>query len=142
MKTYRAQEIANHVVNRSIEGGYPINNLTLMNLLYYLQRKSLRQKSQRLFWDDFEAWQIGPVVPNVYYTFCTYGANQIFLKQNDLPDLDWVAETMIDATLVLSNLMPWDWAREIKHVGGAWDIVYCSDNIGDPIPIDLIIEKG
>lgn len=49
MNTYRAQEIANYIVNRSIERGHPINNLTLMNLLYYLQRKSLRQKSQRLF---------------------------------------------------------------------------------------------
>lgn len=142
MKTYRAQEIANYIVNRSIERGHPVNNLTLMNLLYYLQRKSLRQKSQCLFWDEFEAWQIGPVVPNVYYTFCTYGATPIFLKQKELPDLDWAAKMMIDGTLVLCGLMPWDWAREIKYVGGAWDIVYCSGNIGDPIPIDLIIEKG
>ena len=140
MKTYDVLEVSRYIIAK----GCCVSNLKLQSLLYFVQAYFLLDSDGKsgCFSEGIEAWDFGPVVPNVYYTFCTYGATPIFLKQKELPDLDWAAKMMIDGTLVLCGLMPWDWAREIKYVGGAWDIVYCSGNIGDPIPIDLIIEKG
>lgn len=63
---YRAIELSKYIVSKCIDDGFPISNLQLQKILYYIQRDFLRI-GKPAFPDAIEAWQFGPVVPNVYY---------------------------------------------------------------------------
>ena len=53
-----------------------------------------------LFFDDFEAWEFGPVVPNVYYKYCGFGAGDINLKYNvNLDKLSLDDRVLIDVMI-------------------------------------------
>ena len=92
--------------------------------------------------DNICAWQLGPVVPEVYYDFCSYGGRPICacyldtsIDECDKNILDNIIEHYIDipaSTLVNKSHTP----------GGAWDLVY-KDGYGnrDIIPFSLIKEK-
>ena len=62
---YSALELSKYIVTKCINDGEPISNLQLQKILYYIQRDFLRQ-GEAAFSDTIEAWQFGPVVPNVY----------------------------------------------------------------------------
>lgn len=50
----------------------PMTHLRLQKLLYYAQGWSLAYNERPLFGDILEAWQHGPVVPNVFREFADY----------------------------------------------------------------------
>lgn len=81
---YSAIEIANKViVSTNVEVGETISNLKLQKLLYYLQGFHLVFFKERLFSEDIEAWQYGPVVREVYFHFKDFGSGSISLKEGD-----------------------------------------------------------
>ncbi|MGB3300173.1 MAG: type II toxin-antitoxin system antitoxin SocA domain-containing protein [Phormidesmis sp.] len=59
------------------ESGDLISNLKLQKLLYYAQGFHLALSGSPLFPEPIEAWKHGPVVPEVYQTFKSYGSNSI-----------------------------------------------------------------
>ena len=69
---YGALDLSKYIVAKCIEDGLPISNLQLQKILYYIQKDFLK-RDEMAFPDDIEAWQFGPVVPNVYYYYCGYG---------------------------------------------------------------------
>ena len=70
-------DVANYVVQHFIEKNHPIPNLLLLKILYYLQADSLRKDDIPLFKEPIEKWGYGPVVPEVYSNFKTYGSTPI-----------------------------------------------------------------
>ena len=62
---YDALEVAKYVINKCTVENYPVSNLQLQKILYFLQKKYLIQQGRRLFKDAIEAWQFGPVVSEV-----------------------------------------------------------------------------
>lgn len=54
-----------------------ITNLRLNKLLYFAQAWHLVRYDSPLFQDDFEAWNLGPVIPCVYRKYKNYGKNNI-----------------------------------------------------------------
>ncbi len=56
-----------------------ITNMKIQKLLYYAQGTHLALHNERLFAQDIEKWQYGPVVPEVYHTLKQYGSNVIQL---------------------------------------------------------------
>jgi uncharacterized phage-associated protein len=62
-----------HHDSRNLE----ITNLKLQKLLYYCQGHYLAMYNQTLFDDNIEAWKLGPVIPEVYYTYNDYGSLEI-----------------------------------------------------------------
>lgn len=71
---YKAIDIASYVINWCNDNNYTITNLKLQKLLYFLQGEIYRYTGERLIDDDFYAWQLGPVVPNVYYSYAMYSS--------------------------------------------------------------------
>lgn len=65
-----AFDIAKYIIN-SVE----VDNLKLQKLLYYSQAVHLvlSNNKSKLFSDDIQAWQYGPVVPSVYHKYKKYG---------------------------------------------------------------------
>ncbi len=119
-----AIELAKYIVNKCVEDNHPITNLQLQKILYYIQREHLRRYSSPAFIDPIEAWQFGPVVPEVYYEFCYYGAMPIENRYNTkvigFDDFKMV-DKIVEEKRVLA---PWDLVNDTHKPGGAWDKTY------------------
>lgn len=119
---YNAIDIAKYTISKCTIDGNPISNLPLQKILYFLQADYLRN-NEILFNDDIEAWQFGPVVPDVYYEFCGYGASDIVDEY--YINLDPEDKMRIDPIIKsLSVLSPWDLVSKSHVANGAWDTIY------------------
>jgi len=74
-----AIDVANFFIDAAAkdQNGDCMTNLRLQKLLYLSQAWYLARHHKPLFEDEIEAWQYGPVVPNVYHHYAGYGRNQI-----------------------------------------------------------------
>ncbi len=74
---YTGMQVAGRVINWYHEHACPITNLRLQKLLYFLQGEYYHASKNRLINDDFYAWKLGPVIPNVYQTFSIFSSTSI-----------------------------------------------------------------
>ncbi len=141
MMWYDALDIARFIITECFKNNIAISNLKLQKLLYFLWVDFFKGTGRRLFMDDFCAWQLGPVVPTVYYEYCSYAGR---------PIVEYY-ETGISAadSALLSSLIrkyaniPASRLVSMTHKkGSAWDVIY-RDGLGNRnvIPFELIIEK-
>lgn len=141
---YAAIDLSKYIVANCIKDCHPISNLQLQKILYYVQKEFLN-KNKVAFPDEIEAWQFGPVVPNVYYHFCGFGAMPIsVLDDSDSIIIDSGDKLEIDGIIKAKRaLNPWDMVEETHKADGAWAKIF-SDGIGNRqvIPISLIKEIG
>lgn len=92
---FSAKMISEYVLMYCTQRGEPINNFKLQEMLYFLWLDYYMKTKKELFCDTFSAWKIGPVVPDIYYEFCQYGALPIFKSSNasiDVPDSNIINE--------------------------------------------------
>lgn len=138
---YSALNIAKYIIDKCTREKYPISNLQLQKILYYIQREFLQQGAMA-FPENIEAWQFGPVVPGVYKQYCGFGALPIrmrytvVIQEND----QRIINPIIEKKRILN---PWDMVSDTHSSGKAWDLIY-NDGLGDHqvIPQDLIRSKG
>lgn len=139
---YTALDLSKYIVSKCIDDGHLISNLQLQKILYYIQKDFL-SRDDIAFSDDIEAWQFGPVVPNVYYYYCGYGAMPILSAQEKF-DVESKDKDIIN-TIVESkrSLDPWEMVAETHKANGAWEQIY-KKGLGNHkvIPIDLIKAVG
>ena len=139
---YKAMDLSKYIVSKCIEDGHPISNLQLQKILYYIQKDFLSRGDQA-FEDEIEAWQFGPVIPDVYYHYCGFGSMPISFQfekyEIDPTDREYVDEIVEHKR----NLNPWDLVEETHKKNGAWDQVYCNGKGNHKvIPIELIRKAG
>lgn len=83
MKTYPAITVANALIALTDpEKGDTTSNLKVQKLLYYVQGVHLALYKVPLFNEEVVSWQYGPVVPEVYNEFKTYGSGAIESPEN------------------------------------------------------------
>ena len=124
--SYEAVHIAKYIINKCTIDQHPISNLQLQKILYCIQRDFLKN-DMLAFDDDFEAWQFGPVIPEVYYLFCGFGAIRIRMKYDIDIGSDYA--TIINPIIERKRLLnPWDWSNDINAAGKAWDTIYSHGN--------------
>lgn len=139
---YAAIDLSKYIVSKCIADGHPISNLQLQKILYYIQKDFL-SRDDIAFSDDIEAWQFGPVVPNVYYHFCGFGAMPITIPYESATissnDKAYV-NPIVDSKRLLN---PWDMVEETHKPNGAWDQIY-QNGAGNHkiIPTELIKAVG
>ena len=85
---YSAMEIAKYIINKCTKEKHPISNLQLQKILYYIQ-KTFLDCGDIAFFEDFEAWQFGPVVREVYNFYCGFGGMPITMKYDIDISLDY-----------------------------------------------------
>lgn len=68
MFVYTALDVAKHIINHVNEDS-TVSNLKLQKLLYFVQGFFLILKGGPCFDGRIEAWDFGPVVPDVYFQF-------------------------------------------------------------------------
>ena len=139
---YTAIDLSKYIVLKCIQDEHPISNLQLQKILYYIQKDFL-SRDDLAFSDSIEAWQFGPVVPNVYYYYCGYGAMPIS-SIHEIYEVDSEDKSIIDAIVEEKRrLDPWTMVAETHKENGAWDQIY-KNGLGNHqiIPTDLIKKVG
>lgn len=140
-----AFELSKIVIDYCFKLEYPITNLQLQKILYYIQKEFLNIFGKPAFEDAIEAWKFGPVVPSVYYQFCMFGANRIMMhytntkkEEYSMSELEVVKKVIIRC--IKKN--PWSLVEETHAKGKAWERVFYSRNTSKIIPLRLIKEIG
>lgn len=140
---YRAIDLSKYIVLKCIDDGHPVSNLQLQKILYYIQKDFLSRKNTVAFSDDIEAWQFGPVVPDVYYYYCGYGAMPIASAREGFdirPEDEEAVNAIVESKRILD---PWTMVAETHKANGAWEQTY-QNGAGNRkvIPVELIKAAG
>lgn len=140
---YPALTIAKWLVAWAEAEGEELSNLKLQKLLYYAQGHHLAQMGTPLFTDEIQAWSHGPVVPQVYHQFKTFGSSSIELPASD--PFDWA-----DVDEVTAEFLSKVWntyggfsagrLRNMTHEEPPWKAHWQSDARFSRIPVDEIKE--
>jgi uncharacterized phage-associated protein len=67
------RRVADYFLSFSNETGDLISNLKLQKLVYYAQAWHLGAEETPLFSEEFEAWVHGPVIPELYQEYKSFG---------------------------------------------------------------------
>ena len=124
-----AEVLEHEATNDDYEVYEGITHLKLQKLLYYAQGVFVAITGNRLFEEDIEAWQHGPVVVEVYDEFKKFGRNNIVIKMNKriqdrIRNIENNREVSEILNMVYDNFAIYTaWQlREISHVkNGPWD---------------------
>lgn len=136
-----------------------LTNLKLQKLLYFAYGVHLSLFNQRLFESKIEAWQHGPVVPDVYQEFKSFGKNKInsssrgVILKNDysgeieIPMINEIsqenkAKSLFIACASFGDKSAWDLVEMLHHGDkSAWKKHYNQNKKGVIIPDeDIILE--
>ena len=80
--TYPVRDVSHYIIVYSNERDYGVSNLKLQKLLYFVQAFFLINDFPPCFDEKIEAWNFGPVVPEVYREYKRYGGM-------DIPTIDY-----------------------------------------------------
>ena len=120
---YSAHDVAVYIINWCNEHRISISNLKLQKLLYFVQGEASARSPHRLIDDDFYAWQLGPVVPNVYSDYAMYSSSHIprqIVKREIAED----EKSIVDMALVkYANYSPWALVEK-SHNQDPWKYNY------------------
>lgn len=96
---YNAIDVANYIVNKSIDLGTPVSNLKLQKLLYYVQAAKLVNDNVAMFKEKISAWKYGPAVESVFHEFKFYANMKIDEKCNSDDIIAAKDKALIDEVL-------------------------------------------
>lgn len=120
----RALDIAYFLIELSQERG--ITNLKLQKMLYCIQREAIRNLNRKAFNDRIEAWQYGPIIPNIYYEFASYGSSPIMnldINRNEIEDFE-IRNIIQEVFNQNIDISVWDMVDETHTHGNAWDSAF------------------
>lgn len=125
---YAVQDIAEYVIWYSEKQDFGISNLKLQKILYFIQAYFLICSDRTCFYEKIEAWDFGPVVPEVYKRYKQYGSMDIhgipeeepYLCQNDKERINEVVDNFADYSAtdlveITQKQVPWIEAYESKR---------------------------
>ena len=141
-RLFRAIDIANFYVQ--LANDLPetdITNLKLNKLCYYAQCWSLVKLGRPLFSDEIQAWDYGPVIPDVYHTFKVCGRNPIGEPSEHFDEtlLDSDELTLlIDVYSSYGKYTPNELITMTHKPGAPWDEVY-EEHMNNPIPTPSMV---
>lgn len=118
-------DIAYYLIALSNENNFKITNLKLQKMLYFIQREEIKQ-GRIAFDDKIEAWQYGPVIPEVYFRFAGYGSIPIILdiKSDTITIPKNLKKTILNIFNENIHKNVWNMVDETHVVGNAWDMAY------------------
>lgn len=80
--TYPVRDVSHYIIVYSNKKDYGVSNLKLQKLLYFVQAFFLINDCPPCFDEKIEAWDFGPVVPEVYREYKRFGGM-------DIPTIDY-----------------------------------------------------
>lgn len=107
-------------------GNWAITNLELQKILYIAQMFSYGKRGKPLFDNSIEAWDYGPVVPEVYHKLK-------FVGNGAIPSFMFPSETCVSeenkvfishVSEMVNGLKGWELVAITHRIGGAWQSTY------------------
>jgi uncharacterized phage-associated protein len=138
--TYDARQVANWFVTRAQREGRKLSIMSLLKLTYIAHGWHLETQNAPLFGNRIEAWQYGPVIPDVYNDFRRQGV-AVSGTVNTVPQsrFDPADEALLDQVWNIYGKLPAFRLSDLTHVpGGPWDIAPKTGGYYAPIPDELI----
>ena len=136
----KATQVAESLIylNRRANGG-KMDNLKLNKLLYFAQGSVLANTGSTLFIDPIEAWREGPVVPEVYHKYKSFGSNDIniAIEMPQIP-LDSIAQ-LYNIVLEFKNTSAIYLTRKSHKGDNPWRRAH-NDYEGKTISLEDMIE--
>ena len=136
-----AKELAKYIINTSPRR---MSNLELQKTMYFVELDYRKHNDgRRLIKGEFEAWQYGPVVRDVYEEYRHYGPDLIERTGKNIVLSD-VKTDVIDRTVDrCSDKRSWELVEESHRSDGAWQRTL-DDNgyLGDTIKQNFIAEEA
>ncbi len=130
----RLESVAKFICER---GRWRVTNLQLQKLIYMAQMMYLGRHGARLADADFEAWDYGPVEPELYHKVKMFGSEPIedvFLHARRFADDDPRRKTLIEVCDSLLRKRPGELVDITHWSGGAWAKHYVPGSRGISIP--------
>jgi uncharacterized phage-associated protein len=136
-----AMQTARRICER---GSWKVTNLGLQKSLYIAQMLFMGENNgARLVDTDFEAWDYGPVAPQVYRRVRMFGANpiqDIFFAESRITD--GLREAHLNNVCAfLANKKPGELVSITHWKDGAWAKNYQPGSLGIPIPDRDILDE-
>lgn len=126
-----ARAVANGLLDAAEDNRATIDSLQIQKLLYLAQGWTLGLTGNPLFRDPIEAWEYGPVVPDVYHTVKMFGASPI---RGRLMIYDRVRRVVVIARDIFDDLES-EIIRAIWEKYGNWSgpkLIWLTHQIGSP----------
>ncbi len=137
---YDACQIADWFINHAQKKGKPLSIMALLKLTYIAHGWHLEMRNAPLFHNKIEAWQYGPVIPDVYNEFRDQGISIQRPAKRDQPfQLEAEDENLLDQVYNIYAELPPFQLSHLTHIpGGPWDIAGQAGGWYALIPDDLI----
>lgn len=136
---YDSRQIANWFVRRSDKDEISLSIMKLIKLVYIAHGWCLAALDRPLIIDEVQAWDYGPVIPDIYYTFRTkdiYTMSVFSMKERDL---DSITEQLLNEVWELYKNNTALQLSNLTHiVGGPWERTYDPTFRFKKIPNQLI----
>ncbi|MGV6802128.1 MAG: Panacea domain-containing protein [bacterium] len=137
--TYDATQIANWFVKRTHQDGNTMSIMSILKLTYIAHGWYLESKKSPLFSNRIEAWQYGPVIPDVYNAFRSQGINVSKPVREHSSQISNADEEYLERIYdIYGNLSAFQLSDLTHVVGGPWDIATKTGGYYAPIPDELI----
>lgn len=127
---YDVQDVAEYVITYSEVKDYGISNLKLQKILYLIQAYSLIHTKKPCFSEDIEAWDFGPVIPEVYRKYKQFGSTDIQIRFRRLEEVQKGFEREDRKRIEEGKIV------KMRH------LPYTSDQSGYPDKITVKFEDG
>ena len=120
-KLYPVQDIANFLIQLSIDNKKPLARLHLQYMLYFINAQFLIEDDTPLFKDSFEKWTFGPTIVEIRDSTSQFGAGAITktintIKLNDKPfDFDIIPFNPDDIDVNTKNRLAKSFAKLIDY---------------------------
>lgn len=124
-----AKNIASYLISKSskLDENNDLTNLKLQKILYFAQVENIKKNDAKLFSDDIEAWQYGPVVREVYDWLKSCGAYTItsFDVELDMGNVKDEVKQFLDTIWEKYNkYSAWHLVEKTHSPKSAWSTTY------------------
>ncbi|MCK4860403.1 MAG: DUF4065 domain-containing protein [Rhodobacteraceae bacterium] len=137
--TYDARQIANWLFRRARADNRSLSIMSLLKLTYIAHGWHLEMRKTPLFSNRIEAWQYGPVIPDVYKALREQGITVTREAQGFYSNLDGNTENLLEQVYDLyAGLSAFRLSDLTHESGGPWHIATQMSGYHAPIPNDLI----
>lgn len=131
---------ARHLCERS---GWGLSNLKLQKILYLAHMVHLGEAGEPLVNERFEAWDYGPVSPELYHQVKVFGSGPIrnIFHGFRSPADQRIIESLNEVYDQVSSFTAGQLVHITHRPGGAWDQTYQPGQMGVRIPNEAILEE-
>ena len=121
---YSVLDVAKYIIQYCKIQGYYISNLKLQKILYFVQAEFLVVSNRACFREEIEAWDFGPVVPEVYHEYKCFGSSRIIDNSFDYTNITKNDRTLIEGIVDECSKYSASQLVELTHKQRPWKDAY------------------